>query len=221
MFIVCCSAATSLLQCSCWLFHAGRTPRSLSLRCNGLKPDTWRCVFALLHRSFASASRDHYTAVKATGAYAPAHAAAREAPWRGCTPSPRGAMRDGLPLLPGRSQPHCRSIRRCRRIPRPHSHSSNVRCLAAALKGTSFEARRVEVCLRPPASFASASRHAPGLSVMRWIPPRVCCTSLYAAPIDPSPVPLKSHLRHLPLPTCPRIQPCRPRACARSLSPHF
>ena len=93
--------------------------------------------------------------------------------------------------------------------------------LQAAKKGTSFEARRVEVCVLRPASFASASGTHLGLCVMRWTPPpRVLHETPTRGPIPP-PVPLKSHLRAISpanVPPHPGLPPAR--VCACSLSPH-
>ena len=85
--------------------------------------------------------------------------------------------------------------------------------LQAAKKGTSFEARRVEVCVLPPASFASASGTHLGLRVMRWSPPPRVLHEPLRGPIR------RRSLSRATSPSSP-LPTCRPRACARSLSPH-
>ena len=114
------------------------------------------------------------------------------------------------------------TLRRQRRTRHAHGRPS---CCPQALRPANFNvaAYRNRSLLQPPPRSGVCSPscilrkrlwHAPWLRVMRWSPPpRVCCTSPYAAPFR------RRSLSRATSPSSP-LPTCRPRACARSLSPH-
>ena len=89
--------------------------------------------------------------------------------------------------------------------------------LQAAKKGTSFEARRVEVCVLRPASFASASGTHLGLCVMRWTPPPACAArDPNARPHSAAGPSQEPPPRHFPCQRSPASRVAA-RACVRML----